>query len=99
VAVVVRQARPGDGDAIARTWLSAGRYYAGLAPEHFQVPRAEGLAALWDDDIRRGAANSLYLVAESGGHVTGSLAAHLELPEPDAASQLTRDQGQVRLAV
>jgi GNAT superfamily N-acetyltransferase len=79
--------------------LSVGRYYAGLDPEHFQVPRADGLAALWEDGIRQGAANSLYLVAESGGRVTGSLTAHLELPEPDAASQLTRDQGRVRLAV
>lgn len=29
----------------------------------------------------------------------GSLTAHLELPEPDAAAQLTRDQGRTRLMV
>jgi hypothetical protein len=96
VAATIRHARPGDGDAIARTWLSAGRYYADLDPQNFQVPRAEGLAAFWDDDIGQGAANSLYLVAELDGRVIGSLTARLEFPEPDAASQLTRDQGRTR---
>ena len=99
MAATIRHARPGDGEAIARTWLSAGHYYASLDPQHFQVPREEGLAALWDDDIRQGNADSLYLVAEISGRVTGSLTAHLELPEPDAASQLTRDQGRTRLAI
>jgi GNAT superfamily N-acetyltransferase len=99
MAVTIRHARPGDGEAIARTWLSAGRYYAGLDPQNFQVPRAEGLAEFRDDGIRQGAAGSLYLVAELDGRVIGSLAARLEFPEPDADSQLTRDQGRTRLAV
>lgn len=99
MAATIRHARPGDGDAIARAWLSAADYYTGLDPGHFQVPPAEGLADIWDDDIRQGTVNSLQLVAETDGHVIGSLMAHLEPPEPNAAFQLTRDQGQTRLAV
>jgi GNAT superfamily N-acetyltransferase len=99
MATTIRHARTGDGEAIARTWLSAGHYYASLDPQHFQVPREEGLAALWDDEIKQGDANSLYLVAEISRRVIGSLTAHLELPGPNAAAQLTRDQGRTRLAV
>lgn len=99
MATTIRHARPGDGDAITRAWLSAGQYYADIDPERFQVPRIDGSAQLWDDHIRQSPANSLCLVAEIDGQVIGCLTARLMLPEPDAASQLTRDQGRTRLAV
>lgn len=99
MAVTVRRARPGDGDAIARAWLSAADYYTGLDPGRFQVPRAEGLAELWEEHICQGGADSLYLVAELDGRVIGCLTAHVEPPQQNAALQLTRDQGQIRLAV
>lgn len=63
------------------------------------MPRAEGLAALWDEGVRQGGAGSLYVVAELDGRVIGSLSARLQFPEPDAAAQLTRGQGRTRLAV
>jgi hypothetical protein len=45
--VQIRPAKPGDGQGMARVWLSAGAYYADLDPAHFQLPSAEGLAESW----------------------------------------------------
>jgi len=42
--VQIRPARVGDGDGMARVWLTAGAYYADLDPAHFQLPSAEGPA-------------------------------------------------------
>ena len=42
--VQIRPAKPGDGQGMARVWLSAGAYYADLDPAHFQLPSADGLA-------------------------------------------------------
>jgi GNAT superfamily N-acetyltransferase len=99
MAVLVRAARSGDGAGISRAWLSAAAYYADLDPEHFQVPTAEGLAESWDSDLGRDSGDSLQLVAESGGQVVGWLAARIELPEGNAAAQLTREHAWIRLVV
>jgi hypothetical protein len=53
MAIAVRPARPGDGAALSRVWLSTAAYYADLDPEHFQVPHAEGLAENWDNGFAR----------------------------------------------
>jgi GNAT superfamily N-acetyltransferase len=99
MAVTVRGAIPGDGAAIAQAWQSAGAYYADLDPEHFQVPRAEGTAEMWDSDIGRDGGDSLQLVAEVDGRVVGWLHARIERPAENAALQLTREHGWTRLAV
>jgi GNAT superfamily N-acetyltransferase len=80
-------------------WLSAAAYYVDLDPAHFQVPRAEGLADGWEDQLRQDDEDSLQLVAEAGGRVIGWLSARIELPEEGAAVQLTREHGWTRLAV
>ncbi len=97
--VTVRPARRGDGTGIAYAWLSSAAYYAHLDPEHFQVPRAEGLAEGWDSQLGRGGNDALQLVAELGGRVIGWLSARIELPEENAAVQLTREHGWTRLVV
>lgn len=97
--VMVRAARPGDGAGVSRAWLSAAAYYADLDPGHFQVPSAEGLAESWDDALRRDGDDALRLVAESGGQVVGWLSARIELPAGNAAVQLTREPGWIRLVV
>jgi GNAT superfamily N-acetyltransferase len=99
MSVTVRPARPGDGAAIAQVWLSTAAYYAALDPAHFQVPRAEGLAQGWEDELGHDNGDSLRLVAEAGGSVIGWLSARIELPEQGAATQLTREHGWTRLAV
>lgn len=99
MSVTVRRARSGDGAGIAQAWLSSAAYYAGLDPGHFQVPRAEGLAESWDKQLGQDSRASLQLVAEAGGRVIGWLSARIELPEDNAAAQLTREHGWTRLAV
>jgi GNAT superfamily N-acetyltransferase len=95
----VRPARRGDGAGIAGVWLSAAAYYADLDPGHFQRPQADGLAEEWEGQLGQARADSLRLVAEVAGRVVGWLSARIEMPEENAAVQLTREQGWTRLAV
>ena len=97
--VSVRNARITDAEAIAGAWRDAGGYYTGLAPRRFQIPRADGLAGVWRAALTGEAADSVWLVAELDGEVIGYLAGELVRPDPDAAFQLTRDQGWTRLMI
>lgn len=99
MTVTVRPARSGDGAGISRAWLSAATYYADLDPEHFQVPRAEGLAESWDNQFVQQDDDLLQLVAELDGQVVGWLWARIEPPGPNAAAQLAREHGWTRLVV
>jgi GNAT superfamily N-acetyltransferase len=95
VTINVRPTAPGDGQGIARAWLSAGAYHAELDPEHFQVPNAGGDG--WDREQPEPGA--LDLVAETGGRVIGWLHAHLEPPVPNPAVQFVRELALTRLMV
>jgi GNAT superfamily N-acetyltransferase len=99
MTVSVRGARPGDGSGIARVWLSAAAYYAGLDPVHFQVPSTEGLADLFENAIPRGGGDVLQLVAELDGRVVGWLSARVQRPGQDAEVELAREHGWTRLMV
>jgi len=101
MSVQIRPPRPGDGEGMARVWLSAGAYYADLDPAHFQLPSAEGLPESFEADIeaRSTDANSLRLVAERDSTVTGWLTAHVEHPAASVAHQLVRELGWIRLIV
>lgn len=95
MALVIRNQQPGDGEGLARVWESAGRYYAELAPELFQVPVSDGPAferAIVPQD-------AVHLVAEADGVVAGWLTARLERPVPAPERQLVRDLGRTRLMV
>ncbi len=99
--VMIRASRPGDGEGMARVWLSDGAYYAELDPAHFQVPSTEGLVESFESGIVAESTNtdSLQLVAERDGQVAGWLRAHIELPSASAAHQTVRELGWVRLMV
>jgi GNAT superfamily N-acetyltransferase len=101
MSVRIRPARPGDGEDMARIWLSAGAYYADLDPAHFQVPSTEGLAASFDADIEatRDDTDKLRLVAEQDNVVAGWLTAYIERPYANAAYQQIRELGWIRLVV
>ena len=101
MSVQIRPPRPGDGEGMARVWLSAGAYYADLDPALFQVPSADGLAESFEADIeaRRTNPDSLRLVAERDHVVTGWLTAHVEHPAASVAHQLVRELGWIRLIV
>jgi len=101
MSVQIRPGRPGDGQGMARVWLDAGAYYAGLDPAHFQLPSSEGLAESFDGDLAAKStdADTLRLVAVRDGQVVGWLTAHVEHPADSAAHQLVRELGWVRLVV
>ena len=84
---------------MARAWASAADYYADLDPEHFQRPQLQGLAESFEDSITRAGNDILLLVAELDGHAVGWLAARIQLPDADAAVQLMREPGWIRLAI
>jgi hypothetical protein len=77
MSVQIRPPRPGDGEGMARVWLSAGAYYASLDPALFQNPSTDGLAESFEADITdiadKGAtsesSDTLRLVAEQDGQV------------------------------
>ena len=99
MAVTIRAARPGDGSGMARAWVSAADYYADLDPVHFQRPQPQGLAESFEDSITRAGNHVLLLVAELDGRVAGWLAARIQLPDKDAAAELMREPGWIRLAI
>ena len=101
MSVQIRPPRSGDGEGMARVWLSAGAHYVDLDPVHFQLPSAEGLAESFEADIesRSSDTDSYGLVAEEAGEVAGWLTAHLEHPSPGASYQLIRELGWTRLMV
>ncbi len=97
--ISIRAPRAGDGDSLARIWLDAAKYYAGLNPELFQVPRADGLddwCEQWVKSIRE---NTLFLVAEENQRVVGFISARFVPPMEEAARQFVRDVGYPRLMI
>jgi GNAT superfamily N-acetyltransferase len=101
MSVQIRPPRPGDGEGMARVWLSAGAYYASLDPALFQVPSTDGLAESFEADIGATSESSdtLRLVAEQDGQVAGWLTARLAQPAANAAHQLVRELSWIRLMV
>ena len=99
MSVQIRPPRPGDGEGMARVWLSAGAYYAGLDPAHFQVPSADRLAESFEAGPGPRGQDALQLVAELDGEVAGWVTAHIEHPAADVAYQFVRESGWTRLFV
>jgi GNAT superfamily N-acetyltransferase len=98
--LVVRPAKPGDGDDLARGWIETGRYYAALDPQAYQVPEAEGLAAWFETLLGKPRSQErIWLVAEVAGRVVGNVEAHLAQPVDSAPRQLLRHLGERRVIV
>lgn|SRR5215472_1815190 len=98
--VTIRPARAGDGAGLAACWVDTGRYYAELAPEHFRVPVVDGLDASFEEALSRPRSDDeLWLVAEVGGRVAGSVTARLQPPGERAERQLVRRFGELRALV
>lgn len=100
VDIAVRPRQPGDGARLARSWLDAGRYYAELAPETFQVPEKDGLV----EHLERGSApgdepDLLRVVAEIDGNVVGAATGRIERPLDSARYQLQRQFSETRMVV
>jgi len=99
-SVVVRPAQPSDAIDLARNWIDVARHYAELDADAFQIPAPDGLVAWFEELLHRPRSEDVvWLVAEVDGRVVGDVAARLERPTEDAARQLLRDLGRVRLYV
>jgi GNAT superfamily N-acetyltransferase len=99
--IAVRERRPGEGAELARSWVDAGRYYAALAPDTFQVPETDGLAEYLDrfDDDGDAGPDVLRLVAEVDGTVVGTAVGRVLRPVEGAHYQLQREFAETRLHV
>jgi GNAT superfamily N-acetyltransferase len=95
----VRPPRAGDGTGYARAWIDAGRYYAELAPDRFQVPSAEGLANSFEWDIVHPDPDTLHIVADVDGDFAGFLNGHLRPASPHAPWELIRELSHPRLYI
>ena len=99
-AVILRAPRAGDGDGLARSWLDAGADYATLNPDLFQIPQADGLAQRLEEWLLSITSEEAHaLVAEKDGQVVGFVTAAVERPVENAAGQLLRDLGRVRVVI
>jgi GNAT superfamily N-acetyltransferase len=100
VDVPIRATRAGDGGGLARSWLDAGAYYAHLNPDLFQIPQADGLAQSFEEWLLSMPSEDAYaLVAEKDRQVVGFITAAAERPVENAAGQLLRDLGRVRVVI
>ena len=96
---VVRKARPGDGEAIARIHADMADHYAELAPERFRRPALDGYAAVIDAELAEAKATELELVAEIDGQVVASLYALLIAPVDGAEHAIPADLSTTRLRI
>jgi GNAT superfamily N-acetyltransferase len=97
---LLRDARPGDGAAVARVWLEVGKYYAQLDPDAFQVPEESGLADWFEEDLQQPLPhNSRTLLAEVGDELAGWVSGHIEHPHEAASRNFVRTIGEPRLIV
>ena len=97
--VQVRPVRPGDGPGCARAWVDAGRHYAAIDAEQFQLPTEDGLVDWFERIHANLAADRLVLVASVEQDVAGFVSAVLHSPEPDARWELIRYLDQRRVFV
>jgi ribosomal protein S18 acetylase RimI-like enzyme len=100
VPVVVRPARPGDGEGIARCHLDSAATYVERAPELFRMPDEDGFVEWIEADLaEEHGAGFVALVAEVEGAIAGHLEARMLEPIDSARWQSVRDVGIRRLIV
>jgi ribosomal protein S18 acetylase RimI-like enzyme len=100
VDLVIRPARPGDGEGIARCHRDSATTYVEQAPDLFRMPDPGGYVDWIEADLREEhAEDSLALVAEVGGEIAGHLEGHLMEPMESARWQSVRGLDERRLFV
>jgi GNAT superfamily N-acetyltransferase len=98
-AIVVRQARPGDGEALARIHKDMAAYYVERFPGDFRIPALEGLEDELDAELGEPSDTTLRLVAEVDGDVVGALVARVLPPEDGAEREIVPELAATRLRI
>jgi GNAT superfamily N-acetyltransferase len=99
VAIVIRKACPGDGKVLARIHADMAAYYVERFPEHFRMPRLDGLQQELDAELGARGDSTLVLVAEVGGEVVGALVARVLAAEDGAEREIVPELGETRLRI
>ena len=96
--VVVRPARSGDSEGLARALVDLAEQYVGLDPERFQVPVVD--LARVEAELREPVPpDRIWLVAELDGEAVGEVQAFVEEPLEDPETQAQLDVGLRRVYV
>src|SRR6187399_3087415 len=97
--MVIRPARPGDGEALARIHADMLAHYAEVDPEAFRTSDLSGFAAWVEGEFADEDDSGLDLVAEVDGEVVASLFATLVRPPEGAQWASARDVEAVRVRI
>jgi GNAT superfamily N-acetyltransferase len=97
--ITVRNARAGDGPALARIHLANNAYHRELAPELFRKVEEDSLAEFMDPEPDSNTDTSLALVAELDGEVAGYLEAQLQPPLETAQFQGSSEHAETKLFI
>jgi GNAT superfamily N-acetyltransferase len=95
--ISVREARPGDGEALERVHADVARYYTERVPHYFRVAVLNGSGAGDGPDVAAAGVQTLCLVAEVKGEVVAALAARLLTPEGEAPAAGERQETRLRI--
>jgi GNAT superfamily N-acetyltransferase len=97
--LIVRDAAREDAQALAEALLEWGRQYTELDPSAFRVPEAEGLAAMFEEQlIAEPDDDALWLVAVRADRLVGYIQAQL-WPPSEAEQQIMRDASDTILKI
>jgi GNAT superfamily N-acetyltransferase len=99
VNVIVRPARPGDGEGLALARVDLAEQYVRLDPERFKIPDGDLTARAETELGEPLTADRTWLVAEVDGEAVGEVQAFIQEPVEDAAVQPQRDVGLRRVCV
>ncbi len=97
--ITVREAQPGDGEALTRIHAEVAQYHVDLAPPDFHMSILDGVSEELDGEVVATAGATLRLVAEAEGEVAGALVARLLPPKAGAKRQITPELGETRLHI
>ena len=94
--VTIRQARVGDGQALAELHLDTAATLHELDPSRFRMPDTEGMADWIDRDLATMGDEWICLVAEENQRIVGQVEAKVHPPIESARFQVMTDLGSLR---